>query len=198
MFSGLSRSVSRVAGPPPRTSTPQVAPSGAMKTVQPVPARASSACAQRNAGKSASVAGCSMAFSLATGRIDSLIVHRGSQRSRTDVGLREAGFGSKVDSSLATHSPRRREWIICRNSSRRRRAEAVVRCISSRGARYLAPTSSLSFCASGTSRGSSSRPTASARRVLRWNTPIRCSRSSMWSGSTAAARASCAISIAAS
>ena len=41
VFSGCRRSVSRVAGAPPRTSTPQVAPSGATQTVQPVPASAS-------------------------------------------------------------------------------------------------------------------------------------------------------------
>ena len=60
MFSGLRRSVSRVAGPPPRTSTPHTAPSGATITVQPVPAAASWACAQRNAGMSANAAVSSM------------------------------------------------------------------------------------------------------------------------------------------
>ena len=38
MFSGLRRSVSRVAGPPPRTSTPAVAPFSHRMTVQPVAA----------------------------------------------------------------------------------------------------------------------------------------------------------------
>ena len=52
MFSGLSRSVSRVAGPPPRTSTPQTAPSGATTTVQPVPAHASCAGPTQKAGRS--------------------------------------------------------------------------------------------------------------------------------------------------
>ena len=41
VFSGRSRSVSREAGAPPRTSTPPVAPSGATITVQPVPASSS-------------------------------------------------------------------------------------------------------------------------------------------------------------
>ena len=43
--SGRRRSVSRVAGAPPRTSTPPVAPLGQMMTVQPVPASALVACA---------------------------------------------------------------------------------------------------------------------------------------------------------
>jgi len=38
MLIGFSRSVSLVAGPPPLTSTPAVAPSLQMITVQPVPA----------------------------------------------------------------------------------------------------------------------------------------------------------------
>ena len=38
VFSGRSRSVSREAGAPPRTSTPADAPSGATMTVQPVAA----------------------------------------------------------------------------------------------------------------------------------------------------------------
>ena len=41
VFSGRSKSVSRDAGAPPRTSTPPVALSGATITVQPVPASSS-------------------------------------------------------------------------------------------------------------------------------------------------------------
>lgn len=41
MLTGLSRSVSRVPGAAPRTSTPPVAPASAMMTVQPVGRRVS-------------------------------------------------------------------------------------------------------------------------------------------------------------
>ncbi len=41
MFIGSSRSVSRVPGAAPRTSTPPVAPASAMMTVQPVGRRVS-------------------------------------------------------------------------------------------------------------------------------------------------------------
>lgn len=69
-----------------------------MKTVQPVPARASRR-ARRGMRANRRALRVAAWRSPSDGRIDSLIVHRGSQRSRTDVGLREAGFGSKVDSS---------------------------------------------------------------------------------------------------
>ena len=78
MFSGLSKSVSRVAGPPPRTSTPQTAPAGATSTVQPVPIRGSSAWAVRKAGRSAIEAVCNMGSSSGSG--DFAIVHRRSPR----------------------------------------------------------------------------------------------------------------------
>ena len=48
--SGRRRSVSRVAGAPPRTSTPPVAPLGHTMTVQPVPALALVVCAAKIPG----------------------------------------------------------------------------------------------------------------------------------------------------
>ena len=50
--SGLRRSVSRVAGAPPRTSTAPVAPFGQTMAVHPVPASASVACPARKPGMS--------------------------------------------------------------------------------------------------------------------------------------------------
>ena len=47
VFSGRSRSVSRLAGAPPRTSTPPVAPAGAMMAVHPVPASGFVQCPKR-------------------------------------------------------------------------------------------------------------------------------------------------------
>ncbi len=64
MFSGRNRSVSRVAGPPPRTSTPHTAPSGATTTVHPVAASGFWACPQRKAGRSAREAVRNMVLSL--------------------------------------------------------------------------------------------------------------------------------------
>ncbi len=57
VLDGFSKSVSRVAGAAPRTSTPHTAPAGATTNVQPVPREASSADPMPNAGKSAFVAG---------------------------------------------------------------------------------------------------------------------------------------------
>ena len=111
MFSGLSRSVSRVAGPPPRTATPQTAPSGAMATVHPVAVRRSWACPQRKAGRSASVAGWSMARPFSEG-IPASIVHlcpfravrdRGGVRAKT----RAVGRGRGEAGPRATLPPRR-------------------------------------------------------------------------------------------
>ena len=44
IFLGFNKSVSRVAGPPPRTSTPATAPSFEMMTVHPVAFVSSCAC----------------------------------------------------------------------------------------------------------------------------------------------------------
>ena len=48
--SGASRSASRVAGPPPRTSTPPTVPGGGSTTVHPVPAARVGPVAHAHAG----------------------------------------------------------------------------------------------------------------------------------------------------
>ena len=55
MLTGLSRSVSRVAGAAPRTSTPAVAPASARITVQPVGRSASVWCPTLMPGTAVSV-----------------------------------------------------------------------------------------------------------------------------------------------